>query len=232
MSSPLPGRPLTWKARSLSDAKDATNAPSGAMTLLSNLIPDPSTKHLFTPRPAASQLSAFAGAGLTTPAQVNELITVGAIAYGFCADTAGAFNGKDVPYAFNVLTQAFQPVAIPRGAASLPATPATTGDWQPPIMQVVGSRVIACHPGFAGGAGSFFGWLDISGFTDNTHTRNTHTSTLVDNLSANVLQAGGQVGMTFVAAGLPANSTLSTHAANGYSLTPPPATTWPMVRAA
>src|SRR5258708_21741906 len=106
MGSPLPGRPLTWKARSLSDAKDATNAPPGAMTLLSNLIPDPSTKHLFTPRPAAQQLTAFAGAGLTTPGVVNELITVGAIAYGFCADAGGAFAGKDVPYAFNVLTQA------------------------------------------------------------------------------------------------------------------------------
>src|SRR5260221_191997 len=32
-----------------------------------------------------------------TPGVVNELITVGAIAYGFCADTAGAFAGKDVP---------------------------------------------------------------------------------------------------------------------------------------
>src|SRR5260370_30640981 len=121
MASPLPGRPLTWKARSLSDAKDATNAPPGAMTLLSNLIPDPSTKHLFTPRPAASQLTAFAGAGLTTPGVVNELITAGAIAYGFCADTAGPFARQHLPHAFTVLPQAFQAVAIPRGPASLPA---------------------------------------------------------------------------------------------------------------
>src|SRR5260221_10807687 len=104
------------------------------------------------------------------------------------------------------------------GAGARRAPPATTGDWQPPIMQVVGSRVIACHPGFAGGAGSFFGWLDISGFTDNTHTGNTHTSTLVDNLSANVLQAGWQVGMTIPRAGIPANTTIATIAANGLSL--------------
>lgn len=219
MGSPLPGQPLTFRARSLSDAKDATNAPDGAMQILSNLIPDPSTKRLFTPRPAAGQLTAFVGAGLTTPAQINALITVGAIAYGFCADTAGAFNGKDVPFAFNVLTQAFQTVAIPRGAATLPTTPATTGDWTPPVMAVVAGRVMATHPGFAGGAGSFFGWLDVSGFSDNTKTGSTHSSTLIDTLSSNVLQAGWQVGMTITGAGIPANTTIATIAANGLSLT-------------
>src|SRR5229473_2883727 len=202
MGSPLPGQPLTFRARGLSDAKDATNAPDGAMQLLTNLIPDPSTRRLFTPRPAAQQLTAFAGAGLTTPAQVNELITVGAIAYGFCADTAGAFAGKDVPYAFNVLTQAFQAIAIPEGAASLPATPATSGDWTPPVMAAVASRIMATHPGFAGGANPFFGWLDISGFSDATHTGAIGSKT-VTALSANVLQAGWQIGMNFAAAGVP-----------------------------
>lgn len=219
MGSPLPGRAMTFKARGLSDAKDATNAPPGAMQSLSNLIPDPSTKHLFTPRPAAAQLSAFAGSGLNTPAQVNELLTVGAIAYGFCADTAGTFNGKDVPFAFNMLTQTFETVSIPEGAASLPTTPATVGDWTPPCMQVVAGRVMATHPGFAGGAGPFFGWLDVSGFTDNTHTGATHTTKTIDGLSANVLQAGWMVGMAIAGAGIPANTVIKTIAGDGLSLT-------------
>src|SRR6266851_173405 len=219
MGSPLPGQPMTFRARGLSDAKDATNAPDGAMQLLTNLIPDPSTRRLFTPRPAATSLTSFAGSGLTTPAQVNELITVGTIAYGFCADAAGAFNGKDVPFAFNVLTQAFQAVAIPEGAASLPATPATSGDWTPPVMAAVASRIMATHPGFAGGANPFFGWLDISGFTDATHTGSTHSNKTIDTLSANVLQAGWQIGMTIAGAGIPANTVIKTIAADGLSLT-------------
>lgn len=217
MGSPLPGIALTWKARGLSDAKDASNAPAGAMNKLSNLIPDPSTRNLFVPRPAATSLTTFAG--FTNPAQINALLTVGNIVYGMIAETGGAFAGKDVPFAFNASTKAFQTITIPRGAAALPATPAASGDWTPPIMTVVGSRIIITHPGYPGGTGSFFGWLDISGFSDNTHTGNTHSNTTIDTLSANVLQAGWQVGMTIAGAGIPANTTIVSIASNGLSLT-------------
>ena len=55
-----------------------------------------------------------------------------------------------------------------------------------------------------------------------TATGNTHTSTLVDNLSSNVLLLGWKPGMTIVAttnADIPANTTIAAIAANGLSLT-------------
>jgi hypothetical protein len=219
MPSHLRGRALTWKARGLSDADDGTNAFPGAMASLQNLVPNPSTRNQWVPRPAATQLTAFAGSGLNTPGTGTGLVVVGNIAYGMCGDTAGAYNGKDVPFAYNIVTNTFEAVSIPRGAASLPASPPSSGDWTPPILAVVGSRILVTHPGFPGGAGSFFGWLDISGFADATKTGNTHSNTTIDGLSANVLQAGWQIGMIVSGAGIPANTTIIAIAANGLSLT-------------
>src|ERR1051326_8605532 len=126
MGSPLPGRALTWKAKGLSDTQDGSNAFPGAMTLLRDLIPNPSTARQWVPRPAATQLTAFAASGLTTPGVSNALLVVGNIAYGMCPDTAGGFNGKDVPFAYNAATNTFQVISIPRGATSLPTSPATS----------------------------------------------------------------------------------------------------------
>jgi hypothetical protein len=217
MASPLPGQPLTFRARGLSDAQDSSNAFRGAMTSLADLIPNPRTKNQFVPRPAAQQLTNFAGSALSQAGVPNALLTVGSIAYGMCPDGAGPFAGLDVPFAYNTLTNAFLPISIPGGAADLPTSPAALGDWTPPTMVVVASRVLVTHPGFAGGAKKF-GWLDVSGFTDSSHTGSTHTSTLIDTLSANVLQAGWQVGMAIAGAGIQANTTIVSIAADGLSL--------------
>ena len=47
-------------------------------------------------------------------------------AHRMVAETAGPFAGLDVPFAYNVVTNVFQPMAIPDGAASLPTTPVAT----------------------------------------------------------------------------------------------------------
>ena len=219
MPSPLPGRALAFRGQGLSDAQDATNAFPGAMASLQNLIPNPSTKGQWVPRPASLQLDNLAGSGLATPGQGAALCCPGNVLYGMCADTTGTYAGLDVPFAYNVETGVFETVTIPGGAASLPTTQSAAGDWVPPIMEVVGSRVIVTHPGFAGGTGPFFGWLDISGFSDATHTGTTHSSTLIDSLSANVLQAGWQVGMAIAGSGIPANTTIAAIAVGGLSLT-------------
>ena len=217
MARTLPGTPITFKARGLSDAQDSTNAFPGAMLSLADLIPNPRTRNQFVPRPAAQQLTNFAGSGLSQAGVPDALLTVGSIAYGMCPDQAGQFAGTDVPFAWNTLTGQFLPIAIPGGAADLPASPAALGDWSPPSMVVVAGRVVVTHPGFAGGAKKF-GWLDVSGFTDNTHTGSTHSSTTIDTLSANVLQAGWQVGMTIAGAGIPANTLIKSIGADGLSL--------------
>lgn len=215
----LVGRPYTFRAVGLTDAIDGSNAFPGSMLSLKDLIFSPKTKNMLVPRPGSVALTTFGGVG-GTPAQINALLVIGNIAYGMVANTAGPFNGLDVPFAYNIATNTFETIAIPRGATALPTTPSASGDWTPPIMAVVGSRIIVTHPGFAGGASPFFGWMDISGFTDNTHTGNTHSNTTVDNLSANVLAAGWKPGMTITSSGgeIPANTTIISIATGGLSI--------------
>ena len=222
----LRGRPYTFRAQGLTDAIDGSNTFQGSMLTLKDLIFSSKTKNQLVPRPASIKLTTFVGVA-GTPTVINALLQIGDIAYGMVANTSGAYNGLDVPFAYNVATNTFQVISIPRGATSLPATPSAAGDWTPPIMAVVGSRILVTHPGFAGGAGSFFGWLDISGFSDNTHTGDSHTNTTIDNLSANVLQAGWQVGMKIQLSNgdIPANTTIISIASNGLSLVLSQATT-------
>lgn len=211
-------RKLAWLPRGVADAIDGANVAAGAMAALTNLVPAPHTHGIYVPRAAAAQLTAFAG--FTSPAQVNALLMVGAIAYGMIAETSGAYNGKDVPFAFDTATNAFLPITIPGGAASLPATPSIAGDWTPPTMAIVGSRLMIAHPGYPGGA-TKFGWLDMSGFSSDTITGNSNGNESITNLGANVLQAGWEIGMTISdsAGDLPANTTIVSIAANGLSCT-------------
>lgn len=212
-------KPVTFRARGLSDARDGTNAFPGAMGTLQNLILDPGTEDVFVPRPAAIELVDLA-TEVTGAAQVNALLAVGSLYYGLVAATSGAYSGKDVPFAYNVSTQVFLPISIPGGAASLPDTPPTTGDWTPPTAAVIGGRVVFTHPGFPGGTGPYFGWLDISGFSSATITGDTHSDKTIDSLSADVITDGWQVGMTILddAGDIPANTTITGIAADGMSL--------------
>lgn len=189
------------------------------MQILQNLVPDPSTPFVFVPRPGSVQLTDFSGLDAETKGAINALLTVGAIAYGMIAETSGTYSGKDVPFAYNTATNSFIAITIPGGASSLPTTPATSGDWTPPCMALVGSTIIITHPGYPGGVGAYFGWLDLSGLNDTSHTGDTHSNNLIDNLSANVLLAGWQVGDKITGTDIPANTYILTIAANGLSLT-------------
>ena len=184
------------------------------MVQLQNLVPNPNTMDTWVPRPGSVLLTEFPG--FTTPGFVSALFVIGDIAYGMIA--SGLHAGKDQPFAYNISTNTFETVSGIT-AANTPTSPATSGDWVPPIMDVVGSKVVVTHPGFAGGAlGFFFGWFDISGFTDASKTGDTHLSTTIDNLSANVLQAGWTPGMTITGAGIPAGTTIVSIAVGGLSL--------------
>jgi len=216
------GVPLTFRPIGLSDALDGSNVPLGAMSSLSNLVPAPSTPNVFVARPASTSLTTFAG--FTTPAGVTALLVLGTRAYGMIS--SAAFAGKDQPFCYDIANNVF--IAISgQLSANLPATQSLTGDWVPPKMEAVTqSRIIVTHPGFPGGAGAYFGWIDISSFSSTTVTGNTHTSTLVDNLSTNVLQAGWAVGMTVTGAGVPAGTTIASIASpGGLSVTLSQATT-------
>ncbi len=164
--------PLTFNPRGLSDALDGSNVFSGAMASLQNLIPDPSTRGLWQCRPAAVELanigagapfssgfsSGFSTAGFPLPiGLISCLKVIGNVAFGLVASD----QGRDYPFAYNIMTGAFLTIT---GITTVnrPTSPATTGAWIPPTMDLVGPELLVTHPGFTGAGGVYFGWFDIS----------------------------------------------------------------------
>ena len=193
--------PAKWVPKGLTDADDGTNSFPGAQKQLVNLIPDPSTAGVYVPRPAATILSRFVGTNAPTgPGIMQALLTVGDLEYGMIASTL--HTGKDEPYCYDLANAAFLPVAGITNA-NTPTTQPSAGDWTPPIVAVVASRVIVTHPGFPGGA-TKFGWFDISGFSEVT-TGNTHTSVTID---GNPTILGVQPGMVVTGSNFAANTSV------------------------
>ena len=149
--------PIVWSPRGVSDTLDSSTAFSGAMASLSNLIPDPSTKDLWECRPAALQLTAFAG--FNTPGFISVDLVVGNFQFGMVATARNP--GNDEPFCYNLLTSTFVTIS---GVTSgnTPASPPSSGQWNPPVMALVGTKIIVAHPGFTGAGGAFFGVLDIT----------------------------------------------------------------------
>lgn len=157
MSSLRNAGALRYTPIGASDSLDATTTFPGAMSQLQNLIPDPTTRNLWVCRPAATSLTTFGG--FSTPTQVSVLLNVGTRVYGMVASALNA--GKDQPFSFNVASSAFDAITGITNANS-PTTQATSGAWTPPVMALVGTKIIVTHPGFSGSVGVFFGVLDIS----------------------------------------------------------------------
>jgi hypothetical protein len=202
---------MSFVGRTLSDAVDGTNAQRGAMARLVNMIPNPRTLGTWVCRPAYTDITDFPG--FIAPGFISGTKVVGNIEYGMIASTH--FPGHDEPFALDLTTGMFEPVT---GAtlANTPVSPATTGDWVPPILKKVGSRVIVTHPGFPGGAVKF-GWFDVSGFTLDTtgnldeqrtfigDTDTTHQPYIVG-LAPGTLPGSADIGFTVTGAGIPANT--------------------------
>lgn len=138
------------------------------MQQLQNLVPSASTAQVFVPRPAAVELTDFTG--FNTPAGITALLVIGTRAYGMISTSA--VSGKDQPFCYDIVNNVFVTISG-QTAANLPATQPTTGDWQPPHMEMIANRIIVTHPGFSGGAGPFFGWIDQTAFNLTTLKGNT-----------------------------------------------------------
>ncbi len=190
---------LNFVAAGVTDSVDGTNAPAGSMMSLANLVAAPGTPHIFVPRPAAEERTDFSG--FSTPAEVTALLVIGSLAYGMIA--SAAFAGKDQPFCYDIANDAFVTISG-QVSGNLPTTQSTSGDWAPPTMAMIGTRIMVTHPGFSGA--NKVGFIDISSFTSNTITGTTHTSTLIDTLSANPITAGWMPGMTISGTGIPAGA--------------------------
>lgn len=184
-------RPTIFRAKTLSDAVDATNGPPGAMALLQNLIPAVFNREIMVPRPAAIQLTTFSP-GFTLPATVELQFVVGNLIYGW-VQTA-RFSGLSEPYIYNQQTKQFLPIQGVT-AAKCPVQTSNTGDWTPPDADQIGSRVVMTHPGYTGGGGIVMGWFDQTGINSSALSGNTNSNTLLTGLSFNPLQAGFSPGM-------------------------------------
>jgi hypothetical protein len=148
--------PLVWRPKGACDTLDSSDSFAGAMAQLSNLIPDPTTKNLWQCRPASISKTSFGS--YTTPGFISALKVIGDLAFGMIA--SGRNAGKDEPFCYNLLTNAFVVVSGVTNANS-PTSPLTTGAWTPPTMDLIGALLVVTHPGFSTGA-NFFGWFDIT----------------------------------------------------------------------
>jgi hypothetical protein len=69
--------------------------------------------------------------------------------------------GKDEPFLYDIPSATF--IALSGvTAANTPTSPATSGPWNPPNLDLIGSKLIVSHPGFTGVGGIMFGVIDIT----------------------------------------------------------------------
>src|SRR6266568_1256771 len=167
--------PLTLRPAGISDALDGSTVFAGAMALLANLIPDPSTKNLWQCRPAAVRIIDFLtsggpfSSGFSSGFQIgfsqnsgfiSALQVDGSRAYGMVATDRNL--GRDEPFIYDLVTNSFVLLGGTIDSVTTPLSPPTTGAWTPPTMSLVGTKLMVTHPGFTGVGGSFIGWFDLT----------------------------------------------------------------------
>lgn len=142
--------------KGLVDAYDSTDVFPGACVSLGNLVFDQGNPEIVVSRPGVTQATDFTG--FNTPGFVSIQETIGDVVFGMLSTARNV--GKDEPFMFDHAAGAFV-VISGVVAGNCPISPSSAGDWTPPTLTVVGTKVIITHPGFAGGA-TKFGVIDIS----------------------------------------------------------------------
>jgi hypothetical protein len=137
----LPGEVLTLFPQTVTDSLEGSNVGRGSMEAMTNLIPDPTTRRLWQCRPAAVVL-------IDLPPHTSQptvMKTLGTRVYGMIK--SATFPGKDEPFCFDVASSLMIPITGAT-AANLPNSPNAAGPWQPPHMDICGSKIIISHPGY------------------------------------------------------------------------------------
>ena len=156
--------PVRFAPKGLSDAYDATEAFQGACRSLQNLVFDPSNPELIVCRPGVgTALTSFGS--FTTPTFVTVHIAIGGTIFGMVS--TGRNAGHDEPFCYNITTGVYGSAGSFTTisgvtSANTPISPATSGAWTPPVMAVVGTKILVAHAGFSGSGGNYFGVIDIS----------------------------------------------------------------------
>jgi hypothetical protein len=151
-------QPYTFSPAGVSDTLDGTNVFPGSMAQLGNLIPDFATPNLWAPRPASVSLTTFAG--FTGPIGMPSVFkVVGTLVYGLVP--TGLNAGHEQPFCYDLINNVFITITGITNA-NTPQAALSTGPWEPPTVDVIGTFVIFTHSGFVLGGGVLFGWINIS----------------------------------------------------------------------
>lgn len=147
---------LPFSPTGLTDSLDITESGGGDivrgnMAQLQNIVCDPTTRNLWICRPGIQPLSAASTQSIVC------LKVVGDIVYGMRNSTL--YPGYDEPFSYNIRTGGFYTITGV-SSSNIPLSQATSGDWVPPTIEVIGIYVVVTHPGFVGG--NYFGWFDTS----------------------------------------------------------------------
>jgi len=70
--------------------------------------------------------------------------------------------GHDEPFVYDLVTNAFIPIFGTINSTTTPISPATSGEWVPPTMDLIGVNLVVTHPGYTGAGGIMFGWFNVS----------------------------------------------------------------------
>lgn len=151
--------PVKFKPQTVCDTWDGMNVTPGAMSSLSNLIPDPSTPMAFQCRPAASVITTFPSGSFPGAGTVSVAFEINNRVYGLISSTLHA--GYDQPFSYNLIANTFDTITGIT-SSNVPTTQATTGAWTPPAVAVMGPYVIFTHPGFNGSGNGYFGYFNIT----------------------------------------------------------------------
>ena len=131
--------------------------PAGCCQLITNLIPDRATPKFYAPRPASIAGINFTTGGFNTPGVVSVALQLGTYIYGMIGTARNV--GYDEPFCYNTATSSFITVSGVT-SSNVPPTPATSGDWTPPSMNLVGGVIPVCYPNQV--SPNFFFWFNIS----------------------------------------------------------------------
>jgi len=144
-----------------SDSLDATDEFPGACSAITNLVPDLSTRNVWTCIPKPVALLDFNSSpnlpGGHSAGQAVVFKVVGSFVYGLFLD---ATSLVDRPFAFNLLTSSWVTVT---GPGAIPSTYSGVGGAGKPVptMDLVGTHLIVTHPNYIV-PGTYFGVFTIS----------------------------------------------------------------------
>lgn len=149
---------IRFTPKGLHDAWDSTDTFPGACRILKDLIFDQSNPELVACRPGVSVITSFGG--FSSPGVISVFVAVGTRIYGMIGTSRNA--GKDEPFCYDTATGGFVTIGGTITGATCPITQSTSGDWTPPTMAMIASKIIITHPGYPGTAGNMFGVIDVS----------------------------------------------------------------------